>query len=112
MNRMAKKRATKVDKQLRIAQFVRMISNGCVNSQLLQHAAKEWGLSDRRAHEYIREAREVIIQDVDHDRKEVVAQLLHTSQTVIQEALRKGELNNAIGGMNVIIRLGGLEPRK
>ena len=112
MNRMAKKRATKVDKQLRIAQFVRMISNGCVNSQLLQHAAKEWGLSDRRAHEYIREAREVIIQDVDHDRKEVVAQLLHTSQTVIQEALRKGELNNALGAMNLITRLGGLEPGK
>ena len=106
------KRATKLDKQLRIAQFVRMISQGAVNSQLRQYAADEWGLSERRADEYIKEAREVIVADVNQDRKEVVAELIHTSKTVIQQAIRKGELNNAIGGMNVIIRLGGLEPGK
>ena len=106
------KRATKVDKQLRIAEFVRMISSGCVNSQLIQFASDEWGLGERHARDYIREAREVIVADVNQDRKEVVAQLMHTSQTVIQEALRRGELSNAIGGMNVIIRLGGLEPNK
>ena len=106
------KRATKLEKQLRIAQFVRMISHGYVNSELVAYAATEWGVKDTMARAYIREAREVIIHDVDHDRKEVIAQLLHTSQTVIQKALRKGELNNAIGGMNVIIRLGGLEPGK
>lgn len=105
------KRATKVDKQMRIAEFVRMISCGHVNSQLIQFAANEWGLSERRAHEYIKEAREVIIADVNQDRQEVVAQLIHTSQTVIQEAIKRGELSNAIGAMNVITRLGGLEPK-
>ena len=103
------KRATKIDKQVRIAQFVQMISRGFVNSQLIQHAADEWGVSDRSARDYIAEAREVIVYDVDHERKEVVAQLLHTSQTIIQQAIERGELNNAIGGMNVIIKLGGLE---
>ena len=108
---MTAKRATKLDKQFRIAEFVRMISCGHVNSQLREHAANEWGLSSRRADEYIREARMVIVADVNQDRKEVVAQLMHTSQTVIQEAIRRGELSNAIGGMNVIIRLGGLEQK-
>ena len=42
---MAKHRATKVDKQLRIAQFVRMISHGHVNSELLEFARREeWRL--------------------------------------------------------------------
>ena len=54
---MAKHRATKLDKQRRIAQFVRMISQGAVNSELMRYAAVEWGLSDRRAQEYIKEAR-------------------------------------------------------
>ena len=39
------KRATKLDKQFRIAEFVRMLSRGYVNSQLIQHAAEaEWGV--------------------------------------------------------------------
>jgi phosphoribosyl-ATP pyrophosphohydrolase len=105
------KRATKIDKHLRVAQFVRMISNGCVNSQLLAHAEKEWGVKTTIGYQYIAEAREVIIADVDQDRKDVVAELMHTSKTVIQKALERGELNNAIGAMNLITRLGGLEPK-
>ena len=106
------KRATKLDKQFRVAEFVRMISCGHVNSQLVAYADAEWGIKETMAREYIAEAREVIIADVNQDRQEVVAQLIHTSQTVIQEAIRRGELNNAIGAMNVITRLGGLEPNK
>ena len=106
------KRATKLDKQLRVAEFVRMISRGHVNSQLIQHAAAEWGVGERSARDYIAEAREVIRADVDQDRRDVVAELLSTSHVVIQEALRKGELNNAIGAMNLITRLGGLAPDK
>ena len=106
------KRATKVDKQLRIAQFVRMISHGHVNSELVAYAATEWGVKDTMAREYIREAREVIIADVDQDRRDVVAEMLATSKTVIKEALAKGEYNNALGAMNLITRLGGLEPNK
>ena len=64
-----------------------------------------------RADEYIKEAREVLIADVNQDRQVVVAELLAAS-TVIQEALKKGEFNNAIGAMNLITRLGGLEPNK
>jgi len=106
------KRATKVDKQLRIAQFVRMISHGHVNSELVAFAVAEWGIKETMAREYIREAREVIIADVDQDRKQVVAELMHTSHTVMKNAMKKGEYNNVLGAMNLITRLGGLEPDK
>ena len=106
------KRATKLDKQFRIAEFVRMLSRGYVNSQLVAHAEAEWGLKETMARQYITEAREVLIADVNQDRQVVVAELLATSRTVIQEALKKGEFNNAIGAMNLITRLGGLEPNK
>ena len=47
---MTAKRATKLDKQFRIAEFVRMISRGHVNSQLReQFAANEWGLSSAQS---------------------------------------------------------------
>jgi len=105
------KRATKVDKQLRIAQFVRLISNGAVTSDLVGYARDNWGLGRSQAEKYIAEAREVIVHDVDQDRKQVVAELMHTSHTVIKNAMKKGEYNNALGAMNLIARLGGLESK-
>ena len=106
------KRATKVDKHLRIAQFVRMISSGCVNSELMQYAASEWGLSERRSREYIKEAREVIVADINQDRQAVVAELMHGAHTVWKQAVAEGQYSNALGAMNLITRLGGLEPSK
>ena len=106
------KRATKVDKQLRIAQFVRMISSGAVNSELVAYADREWGLKNTMAREYIREAREVIVADVNQDRKEVVAELMHGAHTIWKAAARDKQFSNALGAMNLIVRLGGLEPNK
>ena len=106
------KRATKVDKHLRIAQFVRMISNGAVNSELYRYAACEWGLSERRAQDYVKEAREVIVADINLDRQAVVAELLHGAHTIWKAAARDKQYNNALGAMNVIIRLGGLEAKQ
>ena len=83
------KRATKLDKQFRIAEFVRMLSRGYVNSQLVAYAEAEWGLKETMARQYITEAREVLIADVNQDRQVVVAELLAASRTVIQEALKK-----------------------
>ena len=105
------KRASKVEKADRVLTFVRLISNGAVTSELIRFAADKWGLGRRQAEVYIAEARQTIIEDVDMDRRQVVAELMHTSKTVIKAALKNGELNNAIGGMNVLIRLGGLETK-
>ena len=54
---MAGKRATKLEKHFRIAEFVRLLSRGYVNSQLIQFASDEWGVGERHAREYIAEAR-------------------------------------------------------
>ena len=106
------KRATKLDKELRIAEFVRMISHGAVNSELLEHARDEWGLATSTAHAYIAAAREVIVADINQDRKEVVAELMHGAHTIWKAAARDKQYSNALGAMNLIARLGGLEPNK
>ena len=106
------KRCSKVEKADRILAFVRLISNGAVTSDLVRYASDKWGVGRRQAEVYIAEARQTIIDDIDMDRKQVIAELMHTSHTIIKSALKNGELNNAIGGMNVLIRLGGLEQNK
>ena len=105
------KRATKIDKHLRVAQFVRMISNGAVNSELVDFAEREWGLKRTIAYQYIKEAREIIVADINQDRQVVVAELLHGAHTIWKKAVDDKQYNNALGAMNLITRLGGLEPK-
>ncbi len=108
---MAGKKCTKIEKQLRIAQVVRMLSNGAVQSEICQYAAKEWGLRERAAREIIYEARAVVVADINQDRQEVVAELMHGARTVWKKAIADKQYNNALGAMNLISRLGGLEPK-
>ncbi len=105
------KSATKIDKHLRVAQFVRMISNGAVNSEMTAYDKREWGLKDTQAREYIREAREVIVEDINQNRQIVVTELLHGAHTTWKKAVNDKQYNNALGAMNLITRLGGLEPK-
>ena len=43
------KLATKVDKQVRINELVKLISNGAVKSDLIRFASDHWGVTDRQA---------------------------------------------------------------
>jgi len=105
------KRCTKIEKANRVNHFVRMISNGAVNSEMERYAAVEWGLSKRRAEAYMKLAREKVMEDINKDRKEVIAELLHGAHTIWKAAARDKQYNNALGAMNLITRLGGLEPK-
>tara|TARA_B100001057_G_C22592925_1_gene849748 strand:- start:477 stop:803 length:327 start_codon:yes stop_codon:yes gene_type:complete len=106
------KRATKVDKETRIMAIVRLISNGATTSDLVHHAAHEWGLRERQAKEYIKEARDVIVDDVNRERPQITAELIHVCQTVIKNGMKSGQLNNVVGAVNTIAKLGGLEHKQ
>lgn len=107
---MAEKRATKVEKQVRIAKLIRLISNGAVTSELVEFMRREEGVSKSMAHRYIAEAREVLIADINQDRHVVVAEMMAVLRTVIKKGLQKGEnLNVVVGAVNSIARMGGLD---
>ena len=88
-----------------------MLSQGAVTSDLLQFCSTEWGLGERMAHKYVKTARETIMEDINLDRKEVIAELMHGARTIWKAAARDKQFNNALGAMNLIARLGGLEPK-
>jgi hypothetical protein len=109
---MAQKRATKVEKEKRIAQLVRLISNGAVTSELVHFGSTEWQVTPRQAHDYIAEARKVIVADINRDRSVVVAEMMHTCQTIIKKGMQGGNYNAVLGAMNRIAALGGLDQAK
>ena len=105
------KKGTKIDKAFRINRIVRMISNGAVNSEIVDYCRQEWGLSRCSAYKYIAWSREEIVSDINQDRQVVVAELIHGAHTVWKKAVADKQYNNALGAMNLISRLGGLEPK-
>jgi hypothetical protein len=106
---MATHRASKVEKEQRIAQIVRLISNGAVTSELVQFASKEWGVGRRQADAYIAEARQVLIADINQDRAVVVAEMMAVCRTVIKRGLSGDNLNAVLGAVNSIRGMGGLD---
>ena len=106
------KRASKFEKEDRIFQMVRLISSGAVTSDLVRYAADKWGISRRQAEVYIAEAREIIIDDINRERPQIAAELIHTCQTVIKNGLKSNQLNVVVGAINTIARLGGLEQNR
>ena len=108
---MATHRASKVEKEERIAQLVRLISCGAVTSDLIRFATAEWQVTQRQAENYIADARKVIVADVNRERTEIVAEMLHTCQLIIRKGMQGGNYNAVLGAMNRIAALGGLDQK-
>ena len=95
------RRATKLDRQFRIATFVQMLSRGHVNSELVDFAEREWGEA-HNAFQYIKEA-VVIIHDVDTIERKSSPVAPHQPGRHPGGAA-EGGAGQPIVGMNVIIR--------
>ncbi len=106
------KRASKAEKEKRISQIVRLISNGAVTSELIRFATDEWQVSTRQAENYIAHARKVIVDDINQDRHIVIAEMMHTCHTIIKKGMQGGNYNAVLGAMNRIAALGGLDQGK
>lgn len=101
-------RCTKVEHEKRVFEFVKMLSSGAVRSDLLQHAAEKWGLKTRQTDSIIAQARQVIVEDIDQERQQVTAELIHSMKRVIRGAMHDKQYNNAIGAASLLAKLGHL----
>ena len=79
--------------------FVRLISNGATTSDMVQYAAKNWGLARRQSDAYVAEARAVIVDDINRERSEITAEMIHICQTVIKNSMRTNQMSNVIGAV-------------
>ncbi len=103
------KKSTTLEKHYRVAELVRLLANGAVTSDLVQHCAETWGIKKRQSEVYIAEAREVIVADINQDRSQVVAEMMSVCRTVIKKGMESNQLAFVLGAVNTITKLGGLE---
>lgn len=105
---MAGKRSTAAEKAFRVNRVARMLSNAAVRSEILQYAAEKWGISERQADQYIFDARAILQEDWEIDRRAFTAELLSQLATLQKEARKTGQGHIALGCINSAAKLAQL----
>jgi hypothetical protein len=105
---MAGRKPTRAEQDYRTNRVARLLSNGAVRSEVLQYAAKEWGVSVRTADSYIKAARDVLKADFDVDRRTYTAELLSQLASLQKEARKSNQPHVALGCINTAAKIAQL----
>ena len=102
------KKCTKVEKKARVEELADMIVKGYSKRELKRHVQQRWGLSEDSANLYIREARDVVKDDlVDLDRTDMLASKVQMLEQIARDSVASGRENNAIGAIRLLAELTG-----
>ena len=102
------KKSTHAEKRLRVNEVARMLANSVVRSEILQVCSAKWGISDRQVDTYIREARELLREDWEIDRRTFTAELLSQLASLQKEARKAGHGHIALGCINSAAKIAQL----
>ena len=103
---MANGRTSKNEHEFRVNKVAKLMSVGTVRSDILQFAATEWGGTQRTVDSYISDAREILKQDFDIDRRQFTAEVLSQYASLAKEARKSGQLTVALGCINSMAKVG------
>ena len=84
----------------------KLLSVGTVRSEISQFASTEWGVSSRTVDSYMQDAREILKQDFDIDRRQFTAEVLAQYASLAKEARKSGQLTVALGCINSMAKVG------
>ena len=106
LNLVANGRTSKNEHEFRVNKVAKLLSVGSVRSDIHQFAAKEWGVHSRTIDRYIQDAREIVKQDFDIDRRQFTADILSQYASLAKEARKAGQLHVALGCINSMAKVG------
>ena len=103
---MSNGRTSKNEHEFRVNKVARLMSVGTVRSDILQFATTEWGVTQRTVDSYISDAREILQQEFDIDRRQFTAEVLAQYASLAKEARKSGQLTVALGCINSMAKVG------
>lgn len=102
------KRCTRKEKQRRVEQLADLVIKSWPQRQLTRFATESWGLSSERARHYVREARDLVKDDLTTiDRADMLAAKVQTLEAIIDKSTTEGRESNAIGAIRLLNELVG-----
>lgn len=69
-------RCTKAEKARRVAMVLRWLAQGCGHAEIVRHAAREWGVSQRQSQNYLAAASAVLAETTEQEAN-VARAILH-----------------------------------
>jgi hypothetical protein len=91
----------------RVNRLCSMLVRGWTTREIIQYAAKEWGLGDRQVYILLKRARARLVEDANVDRQEMLAAKIQTLDLVIRKATDAEQYNNVIGAIRLLCELTG-----
>ena len=104
------KKSTKAEIEERVHTIYQMRIAGKSKTDICRFSSAEWGVTERQAERYIAKAQELVRDDYQMDRKQMLAEVISRYEKVYEKAFAKNQLSNCIGALSGISRLTGLEP--
>ena len=102
------KRCSKEEKKARLDELADLIVKGYSQRELMRIGQETWGLSVQHSQKYIREARDVVRNDlVDIDRVDMLASKVQMLEQIARDSVASGRENNAIGAIRLLAELTG-----
>lgn len=108
---MAAKRCTRKEATARVEKFAEMLVHGGTAMELSAYARENWGISPKQSESYIKEARVMIVESANIDRKDFVAEKIATLNITIRKAMEAGQYSNVIGATRLLAELTGSMPK-
>ena len=102
---MARGRSTKAEANYRLNKVAKLLSTGHTRSQIMQLAADDWGIKERQTDQYIADARKILKEDFDIDRRQFTAEMLSQLATLQKEARNNSQLSVALGCINSMAKI-------
>ena len=99
------KKSTNAEARHRINRIAKLLSRGAVRSEIVQYSANEWGLKTRQTDYYIADARKLLREDFEIDRRQFTAEMLAQLSTLQKEARNTKQLTVALGCINSMAKI-------
>ena len=103
---MAKGRTNKSEHEFRVNKVASLLAVGTVRAEIVRFASTEWGVSSRTVDSYMQDARAILKQDFDIDRRQFTAEVLAQYASLAKEARKSGQLTVALGCINSMAKVG------
>ncbi len=107
-----KRKCTNAEVEGRIDKIQRLLVMCTSPSDIKRFAAREWGVAPRTVDMYIQRARKQLREDCAIERSDFIAARLQTLDKIVQESIKSGQHNNAIGALRLALEVTGSMPQK
>jgi len=94
-------KATRVVAEARTSTVLKMLANGYQRPEIIDFAREEWGLGRGQADNYIRKAKDQIMETMKEDRREFMARKLYQLEDVLLKSAKRENHSAMIGAIRL-----------